>query len=78
MGALKTAPTRAVLYKKKDMNIKKFWLSTVTEMKQVTWPTRSRVIVFTVVVIIVSLLIGYLLGAFDALFGLGLKTLIIK
>lgn len=58
--------------------MKKFLVSVGTEMKQVEWPTRSKVITFTIVIVVVSLVVAYILGAFDALFGYGLRTLILK
>jgi preprotein translocase subunit SecE len=58
--------------------MKKFLLSVGAEMKQVAWPTRSKVITFTLVIVVVSLVVAYILGAFDALFGYGLRTLILK
>lgn len=38
------------------------------EMKHVSWPTRRQVTVFTIAVIIISILTGAYLGAFDYLF----------
>lgn len=58
--------------------MKKFLVSVGAEMKQVQWPSRSKTITFTIVIIVVSLLIAYILGAFDALFGYGLRTLILQ
>ena len=43
------------------------------EMKNVTWPTRSQTMFFTVAVIIVSVFIAYFLGLFDKIFSLGLE-----
>jgi preprotein translocase subunit SecE len=43
------------------------------EMKNVTWPTRSQTMFFTVAVIIVSIFIAYFLGLFDKIFSLGLE-----
>ena len=47
------------------------------EMRHVAWPTRKQVLVFTVVVIVVSLLTAYFLGAFDFIFSKGLDIFII-
>jgi len=58
--------------------MKKFLISVGTEMKQVQWPTRTKVITFTLVIVVVSLIVAYVLGAFDALFGVGLRSLILK
>jgi len=38
------------------------------ELKKVVWPTRDEVIRLTAVVIIVSLLVGFFLGALDFVF----------
>lgn len=43
------------------------------EMKNVTWPTRSQTMFFTVAVIVVSVFIAYFLGLFDKIFSLGLE-----
>jgi preprotein translocase SecE subunit len=37
-------------------------------MKHVIWPTRKRALLYAVIVILFSLALGYLLGAFDLLF----------
>ncbi len=58
------------------MAIKQFFQNTRAEMKQVRWPSRQHTIVFTAVVIIVSAIVGYLLGAFDLLFQTGLKEIL--
>ncbi|MCB9809157.1 preprotein translocase subunit SecE [Candidatus Nomurabacteria bacterium] len=41
---------------------------TYAEMKNVVWPSRDHIIWFTVLVIIISILVAYYLGAFDLLF----------
>ncbi|HRH25225.1 MAG TPA: preprotein translocase subunit SecE [Candidatus Paceibacterota bacterium] len=58
------------------MKITQFLKETKGEMKQVKWPSRRRLVVYTLVVIIFSLALGYLLGAFDTLFQAGLRSLI--
>jgi len=37
-------------------------------MKYVVWPSRSHIMWFSVLVIIISILVAYYLGAFDLLF----------
>lgn len=49
---------------------------TQAEMKHVSWPTRKQAIVFTVVVITVSVVTGAYLGVLDALFTYLLKLAI--
>lgn len=51
--------------------------NTKGELKHVNWPTRKDTINFTLVVIVVSLLVGAYLGLFDFIFNLILKSLII-
>ncbi|MDO8594827.1 MAG: preprotein translocase subunit SecE [bacterium] len=53
-----------------------YFKETRAELKHVTWPTRKQAIVYTVVVILISLGTAAYLGAFDYLFSI-LLTLII-
>ena len=48
----------------------------IAEAKYVTWPTRKQTIMYTVAVIIVSLIIAYYLGLLDFLFSGGLRFLL--
>ena len=41
---------------------------TRAEMKHVSWPTKNQTISYTVLVIILSVVISLLLGAFDTVF----------
>ncbi|KKS76564.1 MAG: hypothetical protein UV50_C0019G0003 [Parcubacteria group bacterium GW2011_GWB1_42_9] len=47
-------------------------------MKHVSWPTRDQVLNYTLLVLVLSLGVGVLLGAFDLLFTTGLKDIIFK
>ncbi len=47
------------------------------ELKHVSWPTRRQAIVFSIVVIIISLVTAAFLGFFDLLFSLILEKFII-
>ncbi len=49
---------------------------TQTELKHVSWPTRNQAIVFTVVVILVSIIVSLFLGFFDFLFKTALQTIL--
>jgi len=40
---------------------------TRTELRHVSWPTRNQAIVFTIVVILISLFVSFFLGFFDYL-----------
>jgi len=46
------------------------------ELKHVSWPTRRQAIVFTVVVVIISLGVAAYLGLFDFLFTALVKLLV--
>jgi preprotein translocase subunit SecE len=46
------------------------------EMKHVSWPTRKQSIVFTIVVIIISVATAIYLGVFDFFFSEGVKLLV--
>lgn len=45
-----------------------YFRDTRAEIKHVSWPTQRQAIVFTVLVIVLSLIVAFLLGAFDFLF----------
>jgi preprotein translocase subunit SecE len=41
---------------------------TQTELKHVSWPTRTQAIAFTIIVILISIAVAAYLGALDQLF----------
>ena len=47
------------------------------ELKHVSWPTRAQSIIFTVVVIAISILVAIFLGFFDFIFSLILQKFIL-
>ena len=49
---------------------------TMEEMKHVSWPTRNQTIMFTILVILISVAVAAYLGLFDYLFSFGLKSII--
>lgn len=49
---------------------------TKSELKHVNWPTRQQAIMYTVVVVAMSLLTAFFLGAFDTLFAYVVRALI--
>ena len=55
-----------------------FLKETRAELAHVTWPSRNRVIIYTIVVIVFSLALGYLLGGFDTLLQAALKSIVQK
>lgn len=58
------------------MNIGQYIKETRAELKHVSWPTRKQAVVFTVVVIVISLITAVYLGAFDYVFTTLLKLVI--
>jgi preprotein translocase SecE subunit len=60
------------------MKIANFLRETKLEMKHVVWPTRTKALVYALVVIIFSVALGYMLGGFDYLFQTGLKSVILN
>ena len=55
-----------------------FLKETRAELKQVTWPSRSKAILYTVIVLLFSVAVGYLLGGFDLLLQGALRSIIVK
>ena len=49
---------------------------TRAELKHVTWPTRKQAIMYTVVVIVISIVTALYLGLFDYVFTTLLKLII--
>jgi len=45
--------------------IKQFFKEVITELKKVTWPSRTEVVGSTIVVVVVTLFIAAVVGAFD-------------
>ena len=45
-----------------------YFKETKEEMNHVSWPTRHQTIVYTALVILISIIVAALLGVFDALF----------
>ena len=58
------------------MSLATYLKETQIEMKHVNWPTRQQTVVFTIVVILVSIGVALFLGLFDYLFKIGLEKLL--
>jgi len=56
--------------------ITEYFKETKTELKHVIWPKRSQVFYYTLIVIVLSALVGYYLGIFDFIFSKGLEKVI--
>ncbi len=50
---------------------------TRVELKHVSWPTRKQALMYTVLVVAVSIVIALFLGAFDYLFSLGVERFLV-
>ncbi len=50
------------------MKITQYIKDTKAELKHVNWPTRAQAIGYTAIVIIFSIVVAILLGAFDFIF----------
>lgn len=59
-------------------NILTFLKEVRVELSKVSWPTRSQTVMYTLVVIGLSLSVAVYLGALDFLFELGLNKFILK
>jgi preprotein translocase subunit SecE len=58
------------------MAVNQYIKDTMTEMKHVSWPTRRQAILFTLLVIVISLAVSAYVGLLDALFTKLLKLFI--
>lgn len=58
------------------MSLSNYLKDTIAEMKQVSWPTQKQAMLYTVLVIVISVVVSLFLGAFDFLFGEGIKFII--
>jgi len=58
------------------MKIKDYLMETKAELIHVSWPTKRQAIVFTVVIVLISLFTAILLGFFDYIFSLVLRQII--
>jgi len=49
---------------------------TKAELKHVSWPSKNQAVLFTVIVVVFSLVVAFFLGAFDFIFTMGVKLFI--
>jgi len=59
-------------------NLSNYFKATVAEMKQVSWPSQRQALVYTFLVIILSVFVALFLGLFDFLFSRGVDFIITK
>jgi preprotein translocase SecE subunit len=55
-----------------------FLKETYAEMKQVSWPTGRKALVYTIVILLLSVGIGYMLSGFDAGFRELIRMFVLK
>jgi preprotein translocase SecE subunit len=60
------------------MSLITYLKDTQGELKHVSWPTRNQAVAFTLVVVIVSVFVSFLLGFFDYLLKLVLEKFVIS
>lgn len=58
--------------------MKQFLTNTRAELKQVVWPTRARALSYAAIIIVFSVVLGYVLFGFDELFRQVLKAIFVK
>lgn len=63
-----SSPKGAVFNIENNMKIVEYLKDTRSELKHVSWPTRSQAIAFSAIVIILSLAVAAFLGFFDFIF----------
>lgn len=56
--------------------INEYYKETKSELKHVVWPGKKLTILYTIIVIVLSVLVAYFLGIFDFIFSKGLEKLI--
>ena len=54
-----------------------YFMGVAGEFKQIRWLSARRALMFSVIVIIASLITGFVLGAMDSLFATILKSIVI-
>jgi preprotein translocase subunit SecE len=57
-------------------NLSKYFRDTAAELKQVSWPTQQQAMLYTALVIVISVLVSLFTGAFDYLFSQGVNAII--
>jgi preprotein translocase subunit SecE len=57
-------------------NLMKYFSDTAAELKQVTWPTQNQAMLYTALVIAISILVALFVGAFDYIFNQGISLLV--
>ena len=56
--------------------LSKYFRDTAAELRQVSWPTQQQAMLYTGLVIAISILVSLFTGAFDYLFSQGVNAVI--
>ncbi len=56
--------------------INNYFKETKAELKHVVWPGKRLTVLYTIMVLVISILIAYFLGVFDFIFSKGLEQVI--
>jgi preprotein translocase subunit SecE len=59
-------------------SIVNFFKETRNEMRHVVWPSRARTIAYTIIILVLSVVLGYILSGFDLGFRALLSGVLIK
>lgn len=59
------------------MSLITYFKDTQGELKHVSWPTRNQTVAFTIVVVLISVFVSFLLGFFDYLFKMVIEKFVI-
>ncbi len=57
-------------------NLSNYLRDTLHELKQVSWPTQKQAFLYTVLVIVISVIVAFFLGAFDFAFTRGIEFIV--
>jgi len=58
--------------------LSKYFRDTAAELKQVKWPTQKQAFIYSVLVVVISVIVALFLSAFDQIFSLGIDYLITR
>ncbi len=61
---------------KKEKGFKNWWTGLKAEFSKIIWPTKASIIRQTVVVVIVTVIMGILIGLMDQLIQFGLNNIL--
>jgi len=56
--------------------VQTYWRETVAEIQKVTWPSKEELVGSTIVVTVVSLILGFFIFGVDLLLARGVSTLL--